>query len=435
MLACLITILLAAMALGVPIFISMSLSTITAMLAFGNYDIVIAMQRLFDGMDKFSLMSMPFYILAADIMIVGGLSKRILDFADVFIGGFHGSLALTTEASSMFFGALSGSSPATVSAIGTMMYPQLVKSGYGPKFSTGLITSAGSVAILIPPSITFIVYGAVTGVSIGALFMAGFGAGLVYGAGVLLYSYWYARKNNIPLSKSATWDEKWKATKDASWALGVPIIIMGGIMSGMFTPTEAAGVSVVYAAFVTSVVYKELTFKGLIKALLRSSVTISQLMILLGAAALFGWAFTVTYVPQMFMAHLVEVVNSPYVFLLILNIVFLILGMFIDGSAAITIMAPLFYRPALSMGIDPVHLGAVAVSNFAIGMFTPPFGLNLFVSKTISDLKMSGIYSAVLPFIIINIITLLLITYIPDISLLIPKLTGYVGSQSVLGTM
>jgi len=335
----------------------------------------------------------------------------------------------------MFFGALSGSSPATVSAIGSLMYPQLKKSGYGSKFSTGLITSAGSVAILIPPSITFIVYGATTGVSIGALFMAGIGAGLVYASGVLAYSYWYAVKNNVPKSESRSTAQKWKAAKEASWALGVPIIIMGGIMGGIFTPTEAAGVSVVYAYFVTAFIYKELTFEGLKTALVRSSTTISQLMILLGAAALFGWALTVTYIPQMLMAQLVEAVKSPYVFLFVLNIMFLILGMFIDGSAAITIMAPLFYRPALAMGIDPVHLGAIAVSNFAIGMFTPPFGLNLFVSKTISDLKMSGVYSAVLPFIIINIITLLLITYIPEISLFVPKLAGYVSSQSVLGTM
>jgi len=423
------------LALGVPVFVSMSFSTIVSMLAFGDYDIVIAVQRLFDGMDKFSLMSMPFYILAADIMIVGGLSRRILDFADALIGGFRGSLSLTTEVSSMFFGALSGSSPATVSAIGSLMYPQLKKSGYGSKFSTGLITSAGSVAILIPPSITFIVYGATTGVSIGALFMAGIGAGIVYASGVLAYSYWYAVKNNVPKSESRSTAQKWKAAKEASWALGVPIIIMGGIMGGIFTPTEAAGVSVVYAYFVTSFIYKELTFEGLKTALVRSSTTISQLMILLGAAALFGWALTVTYIPPMLMAQLVEAVKSPYVFLFVLNIMFLILGMFIDGSAAITIMAPLFYRPALAMGIDPVHLGAIAVSNFAIGMFTPPFGLNLFVSKTISDLKMSGVYSAVLPFIVINIITLLLITYIPEISLFVPKLAGYVGSQSVLGTM
>lgn len=435
MLISLMALLFFGLALGVPVFVSMSFSTIVSMLAFGDYDIVIAVQRLFDGMDKFSLMSMPFYILAADIMIVGGLSRRILDFADALIGGFRGSLSLTTEVSSMFFGALSGSSPATVSAIGSLMYPQLKKSGYGSKFSTGLITSAGSVAILIPPSITFIVYGATTGVSIGALFMAGIGAGIVYASGVLAYSYWYAVKNNVPKSESRSTAQKWKAAKEASWALGVPIIIMGGIMGGIFTPTEAAGVSVVYAYFVTSFIYKELTFEGLKTALVRSSTTISQLMILLGAAALFGWALTVTYIPQMLMAQLVEAVKSPYVFLFVLNIMFLILGMFIDGSAAITIMAPLFYRPALAMGIDPVHLGAIAVSNFAIGMFTPPFGLNLFVSKTISDLKMSGVYSAVLPFIVINIITLLLITYIPEISLFVPKLAGYVGSQSVLGTM
>lgn len=435
MLTSILVLLFGGLALGVPIYVSMSFASIISMLFFADYDIIIALQRIFDGIDKFSLMSMPFYILASDIMIVGGMSRRILNFADALIGGFRGSLALTTEASSMFFGALSGSSPATVSAIGSLMYPELVKGGYGKKFATGLITSSGSVAILIPPSITFIVYGATTGVSIGALFMAGIGTGLVYGAGVLLYSYWYAIKNNVPKSPSKTAAEKWQAAKDASWALGVPIIILGGILGGVFTPTEAAGVSVVYAYAVTTFIYKELTFKGLLEALIKSSVTISQLMILLGAAALFGWAITVTYIPQMVTARLVEIIQAPWMFLAVLNVMFLIMGMFIDGSAAITIMAPLFYRPALALGIDPIHLGAIAISNFAIGMFTPPFGLNLFVGKTVTNLGMSEIYKAVLPFIIINIATLLLITYIPDIALIVPKLAGYMSSQSVLGTM
>lgn len=432
MIVMIVVVLFTLLFVGIPVYIAMSLSAISSMMVFGDYDIVIALQRIFDGIDKFSLMSMPFYILASDIMIFGGMSKRILDFADCLIGGFRGSLALTTEASCMFFGALSGSSPATVSAIGSLMYPDLIKGGYGRGFATGLITSSGSVAILIPPSITFIVFGATTGVSVSALFMAGMGVGLFYGVVCLAYCYWYAIKNNVPKSPGRCSAEKWAAAKDASWALGVPVIILGGIAIGMFTPTEAAGVSVVYAFFVTAFIYKELTLERLMEALVKSSVTIAQLMILLGAAALFGWAITVTYVPQMLTAKLVEIAQSPYVFLAALNVMFLIAGMFIDGSAAITIMAPLFYRPALSLGIDPVHLGALTVVNFAIGMFTPPFGLNLFVGQTVTGVPMFEIYKSVMPFIILCIVALLLVTYIPAISLFLPKLTGYVGSQSVL---
>ncbi len=262
--------------------------------------------------------------------------------------------------------------------------------------------------------------------------MAGMGVGLFYGIVCLAYCYWYAIKTNVPKSPGRSAAEKWAAAKDASWALGVPVIILGGIALGMFTPTEAAGVSVVYAFFVTAFIYRELTLERLMEALVKSSVTIAQLMILLGAAALFGWAITVTYVPQMLTTKLVEIAQSPYVFLAALNIMFLIAGMFIDGSAAITIMAPLFYRPALSLGIDPVHLGALTVVNFAIGMFTPPFGLNLFVGKTVTGVPMFEIYKSVMPFIVICILALLLVTYIPAISLFLPKLTGYVGSQSVL---
>jgi C4-dicarboxylate transporter DctM subunit len=434
MITMIISVLFILLFLGIPVYISMSLAAISSMVVFGNYDMMIALQRVFDGIDKFSLMSMPFYILASDLMIFGGMSKRILNFADCLIGGFRGSMALTTEASCMFFGALSGSSPATVSAIGSLMYPDLLKGGYGNKFATGLVTASGSVAIIIPPSITFIVFGATTGVSVGALFMAGIGAGLLYGLLSLTYCYWYAIKHNIPKSPKKNSAEKWAATKEAAWALGVPVIILGGIAMGMFTPVEAAGVAVVYTFFVGVFIYKELTMERLREALVKSSVTIAQLMILLGAASLFGWALTVTYVPQMLTAKLVEVVQSPYVFLAILNIMFLIAGMFIDGSAAITIMAPLFYGPAISLGIDPVHLGAMAIVNFAIGMFTPPFGLNLFVGQTVTHMPMLEIYKAVLPFIAVCIVALLLITYIPEVSLFFPKLAGYVGSQSVLGT-
>jgi C4-dicarboxylate transporter DctM subunit len=274
--------------LSAPIYIALTASSLITMFIFGDYSLSAVMQRIFGGMDKFALMSLPFYVMAADIMTIGGMSRRIVDFVNVLMGNFRGSLAIVTQGACMFFGALSGSSPATVVAIGSMMYPRMTEDeGYSKNFSTGLITSSGAVALLIPPSITFIVYGATTGVSVAALFAGGLGAGLVFGGSIMLYSYYYAINNNIVVKEKPSTKELIKAAKDASWARGVPIIIVGGISAGVFTPTEAAGFSVVYALLVCMFIYKELTLKSLYSALISSSVTIGQLMILLGTAGLF----------------------------------------------------------------------------------------------------------------------------------------------------
>lgn len=411
--------------IGVPIYVALSLSSVISLFFFADFSLIVVMQRMFGGIDKFALMSLPFYILAAEIMMVGGMSRRILSWVDKLLGGFRGSHALVTQTSSMFFGALSGSSPATVAAIGNLMYPELLRNGYSPSFSSGLITSSGSVALLIPPSITFIIYGATTGVSIGALFVAGVGAGLLYGSSVLVYCWLYAKRHGIQAGKKHSAAVIWMETKEASWALGVPIIILGGIFSGVFTPTEAAGVSVIYALFISFFVYKELDLKKLYETLVESSTTIGQLMLLLAGASLFGWVLTVSFVPQMLTMKLVASIESKYVFLMIINVLFLIAGMFIDGGAAIMILAPLLFKPAMQMGIDPVHLGVVLVANICVGMFSPPFGLNLFVSKTISGLPILQVFRSVIPFLLVCLVSLLLITYAPQVSLFLPRLMGY----------
>ncbi len=425
MVALLMILLFILMGFGVPIYIALSFSSILAVFFCGDFPIGIIVQRIFAGIDKFALMSMPFYIFAAYIMTKGGMSRRLLDWVDSFLGGIRGSVALTTQSACMFFGALSGSSPATVSAIGTLMYPELLKNKYEKSFSVGLIASSGAVAILIPPSITLIVFGATTGVSVGALFIGGIGAGLVYGLGILAYSYYYARKHNIPKTGKFDFQNFLHLTKEAAWSLGVPVIILGGIFTGAFTPTEAAGVSVVYVIFITTVVYKELDLRKLYEVCVESSVTIAQVMILLGAASVFGWVLTISYIPQMVASTIAAYVHSKIVMLLILNVLFLIAGMFIDPSAAIMILVPVLFRPCLNFGIHPVHLGVMLVSNLCIGMFTPPFGLNLFVASPITGLSVSKIAPAVIPFFIVCLISLLFITYIPAVSLFLPSLCGY----------
>ncbi|MDL2271494.1 TRAP transporter large permease [Desulfovibrio sp. OttesenSCG-928-I05] len=408
--------------LAAPVVTALGFSAFMSLGTFTEANLMVTAQRLFGGIDKFSLMSVPFFILAANVMKNGGIARRILEWARVFVVHLAGGMAITTEVACMFFGAVSGSSPATVVAIGGLMYPALRKDGYSPGFSTGLITSSGSVALLIPPSISAIIYGAATGASVGALFMAGIGAGVLYGLFFVLYCYWYAKKNNIPREEKSSWPSRIKATKEAAWALGIPVIIMGGIYAGIFTPTEASGVSAIYAIFIAMFIYKELNFKDLIKTCIDSAETTAQVMMLLAAASLFGYLLTVGQVPQTLATALVNSDVSRLTFLMMVNVMLIVAGMFIDGSSAIVILAPLLYPLAVKLGVNPIHFGVIMVANAAIGMFTPPFGLNLFVAQPITGNKMSSIISGVMPFVFISIVALLVITYWPELSLFIPRM-------------
>ena len=413
---------LIALLLGsVPIFIALNLAVLLTLMIFTDMSPMIMIQKSFGGIDKFALMSMPFFIFAANAMDSGGLSERILKWTRSLIGSVRGGLALTTQLACMVFGALSGSSPATVIAMGKLMYPELVKQKYPKGFALGLITSSGSVALLIPPSITLIIYATATGTSVGELFMAGIGAGIVYGVGTICYILYYARKHNLPVDEKSSMKEIIKNTKDAVWSLAVPVIILGGIYSGIFTPTEAAGISAVYAIFVGMFVYKEINLKKLYDVCVQSAVTCAQVLILVAGAQAFGWFLTVARVPQMVTESIIENISSPIVFLMIINVILLIVGMFMEGIAAIIILAPLFYPIATQMGIDPVHLGIIMVANLCIGNFTPPFGLNLFVANGVTGVSVSKIIPTVLAFVLVSILALLAITYIPEISLMLPR--------------
>lgn len=407
---------------SVPIFIALSGSVAVSFAFFTDLDLVIVLQRMFAGVNKFSLMSIPLFVLAANLMGEGGISKRIINLANVFVGHIPGGLGMSVVVSCLFFGAISGSAPATVVAIGAIMYPALRDKKYPAGYSAGVITSAGSLGIIIPPSVTMIVYGVVTGASVGALFMAGFGAGMIYALLFMIYTVYVAIKNpQIERNEKSTWKQRGKALMDSIWGIGIIIIILGGIYGGQFTATEAAAVASVYALFVAMVIYREMDFKALLKCIYSAALTTVQVMILLAAASVFAWILTSEGVTTSLANAVLSISTKQWVILMMMNIILLFAGMFIDGASIVTILGPLFLPIAIASGIDIIHLGIVMTVNAAIGMFTPPFGLNLFVTSSITKLPILKVAKGAMPFIVISIIALLIITYFPEISLWLPR--------------
>ncbi|MCM3760942.1 TRAP transporter large permease [Alkalihalobacillus oceani] len=424
MILALFVLLLACLFIGVPIFISLAFPSMIAIMFFTDNSPSIIAQRLFGGLDQFGLMAMPLFIFAAQVMLDGGMARKLLDWSKALVSWMPGGTAFTTHFSSLFFGALSGSSPATVAAIGGIMYPELEKEKYDRGFSVGLISSSSSVAIIIPPSVTMILYGVATGVSIGSLFIAGIGAGILYTLVLGIYVWYRVKKDKQVVAEQVPFNPKQfiSVTIKAIWALGIPFIILGGIYMGIFSPTEAAGISVVYSIFVSMFIYKEMNVKQLYKSSVKAAVLTAQVMILTGAAAAFGWILSSAQLPQTLANLVLEMNTSPVMFLLLVNVVFLVAGMFMDGSGAIMILAPLVYPIGLALGIDPVHLGVIVVTNLAIGMFTPPLGLNLFVANGITGVPFSKMIPSTLPFLAASLIALALITYVEDVSMFLPRL-------------
>lgn len=404
---------------GISIYIALAAPAMLA-IWFKDIPFIVFGQQMFNSIDKFAMMAIPFFIVAANVMGKGGMSRRIVDLANAIAGKYYGGTAIAAVLACLFFGALSGSSPATVVAIGSLVYPALIEAGYGRMFSMGLVASSSSLAILIPPSITMIIYGSVTGASVGALFMGGIGPGLVMGLLIMAYAYWYARKNDIRVKKDVTWQEKRKVLLSSTWAMGVPVIIIGGIYGGVFTPTESATVSAIYAMLVGLFIYKELTWKSLLQVCRDSAVTTSQIMILISAAGVLSWVFTVGQLPQLLKEVMGSIETSKILILLIINLMLIIAGMFMDAAPFILLLAPLMLPFATGIGISPVHLGIIMTINGAIGMFSPPFGLNLFVGMNVFKAPFGPLARSVLPFIVLSIIAALLISFVPEISMWIP---------------
>jgi C4-dicarboxylate transporter DctM subunit len=408
--------------LNVPLFILMVATSVVILLVFTDTPVALIASQMFGSIDKFSLMAIPFFIFGAAVMGAGGLSKRLVAWVLSLVGWAPGGLAMTTIASCEVFGTVSGSSAATTAAIGSILYPSLLKSKYSERFSLGLVTSSGAIASVIPPSIGMIVYSAITGASTGAVFIGGILPGLLLGA---LFGCWvlvYAYRENIPRTGSFDIRIFLRETKSAGWALGMPLLILGGIYSGVFTPTEASAVSAVYAVFVSLLIYREITLKKLFQVAIESGLLTAKIMIIIASSGVFVWLLTVGGVPDALNNWIRGIGASQVMVLLMINIVFLIAGMFLEPNSTLVVLTPLFYPIAIKLGVDPVHLGIILVLNISIGMFTPPFGFNLFVSASIFNAPMRKIVSGLIPFIVMSLVALFLTTYIPQLSLWLPKL-------------
>ena len=378
-------------------------------------------QRVFAGLESFPLMAIPFFVFAANIMGRGGLSARLVHFIQCLVGHWPGGLGITVVMTCMLFGAITGSSASTIVAVGGILYPALLRAGYPERFALGVVTCSALIGMIIPPSNAMIVYGAVAGASIGALFMSGVGAGLVFSLVYMAYCYIWARVNDIPRSPRASLSEVAASARQVTWGLGMPVIILGGIYGGVFTPTEAAAVSVVYAAFVCVVIYRELDLKGLWDVCLESALASARIMIMVAAATLFSWLLTVTGITTAIVKPIAASEPSPAFVLFIANALFLVGGMFIDVFSNILILTPMLLPMVNAAGIGLVHFGIVTSVNVDIGNITPPFGLNLFVASGAFDRPYIAVVRAVLPWLGLALFSLSIVTYLPELSLWLPQ--------------
>jgi C4-dicarboxylate transporter DctM subunit len=405
--------------LGLPIFLVLLVTCLVAVAFLADVPTDAVQTYLFGGLDNFPLLAVPFFIFAGEIMAQGGIARRIVAWVVSLIGGIRGSVAVTTVAASELFGAMAHTAVGTVIAVGRMIYPSLRENGYNERFSVGLIASSGAIAVVIPPSIAMILYSVSAQQSAVALFTAGILPSLLIGFIDAAYVMGYAWVNRLPLTDRARWETIWATTKEASWSIGTIVVIFGGIYGGVFTPTEAAGVAVIYSLFVTMVVHREVDFRQLWTIIQSSVFLIAQILMIVTVAGLYSWLLTTSGMPQAIVAHVQSLHLSPWALLLSINVILLIMGSFLEPPAAILILTPLLLPLIQAVGMNPIHFGIVMTVNLSIGMYTPPFGLNLFASQAVFQTPLSNIYRGVLPFLLINFIGLMLITYIPAISLVL----------------
>lgn len=409
--------------LNIPIAIVLGMSSVIALAMASNIPLMVVAQRMFTASDSFPLMAIPFFMMAGALMEGGGISRRLINLANKLVGSITGGLALVGILTCMFFAAISGSGPATVAAIGSIMVPAMVDAGYDRGFAAAVMASAGAIGVIIPPSIPMVTYGVVGGVSIGSIFLGGFGAGILVGLVLMIVSYIISKKRGYHgQSEKFSISAVVKATIDAFWALLMPVIILGGIYGGIFTPTEAAAVAVVYALVVGFFVYRELNLKDLPKVFVNTAVSTSVVMFIISTAQVFGWILTSERIPDAIAQGFIGFSQNPYVILFLINVLLLIVGCFMETNAAIIILAPIFLPLMVKLGIDPIFFGIVMVVNLAIGMITPPLGVNLFVACGISNITIERISKSVLPLLAGMIVALFLITYIPDISMFLPRI-------------
>ncbi|VXC94246.1 C4-dicarboxylate TRAP transporter large permease protein DctM [Pseudomonas sp. 8Z] len=412
------------MFIGVPIAASLGLAGSITIMLFSPDSVRSLAIKLFETSEHYTLLAIPFFLLSGAFMTTGGVAKRLIDFANACVGHIRGGLAIGAVLACMLFAALSGSSPATVAAVGSIAIAGMVRSGYPQAFGAGIVCNAGTLGILIPPSIVMVVYAAATEQSVGKLFMAGVIPGVLLGVVLMVAIYVVARIKKLPALPRASFREWLRAAREAFWGLLLMVIILGGIYTGMFTPTEAAAVAAVYAGFVALFVYKDLTIRECPKVLLESGKLTIMLMFIIANAMLFAHVLTTEQIPQQITAWVVELGLQPWQFLLVVNVVLLVAGAFMEPSAIILILAPILFPIAMQLGIDPIHLGIIMVVNMEIGLITPPVGLNLFVTSAVTGMPLTAVIRAAMPWLMLLLSFLMIITYIPAVSMALPNWLG-----------
>lgn len=406
--------------LSIPIGISLGLATAITLAATSDIPLIMIAQNAFAALDSFPLLAIPFFMLAGSLMSYGGISKRLVTLAEALVGFIVGGLAMVTVMACMFFAAISGSGPATVSAIGSFMIPAMKEKAYDQDFAAALAATAGSIGVIIPPSIPFVIYGVVSGASVGEMFISGIVPGILIGLSLMITSYFIAKKKGYPKSESRP--RVWPAFKDAFWALLVPIIILGGIYGGIFTPTEAAVVASVYALLVGRFIYKELDFKSIYASFKDASLVNGATTFMIGLSMSFASYLAMEQVPMKIGSWLLGISSNPAVIMLCINILLLIIGCFVDNISSMIILTPILLPVVTKLGIDPIHFGLVMTVALAIGFVTPPYGANLFVASAVSGVNMVKISRAVVPLIIVMILCLMLFTYVPATSMALVRL-------------
>ena len=403
-------------ALTISVAVSIGLAALVG-IQVSNVNMLVAVKEMFSSINKFPLAAIPFFILAGNLMETGGISRRLVEFAKSLVGGVQGGLPMTCVLTCMIFAAVSGSSVATTFAIGAILIPALIKHGYPTPYAAALQATSAELGVIIPPSIPMILYSVAAEVSIGELFIAGFGPGLLIGGALMLFAYLYCRYKGWGKNDGDGRLPVGRATLQAGWALLMPVIILGGIYGGIFTPTEASAVAVFYALVVGLVIYREIRIADLYPILKKSVISSSVIMFIIANAGLFAYLITRAGVPDAIGLWLKEVLQSPMLFLLGVNAALFVIGMFIETSAAIIVLAPILAPVGAHFGVDPVHFGIIMVVNLALGMITPPFGVNLFAACTVAKISLDRIVTQLIPFVLVVLACLMVITYVPAISL------------------
>lgn len=403
--------------INVPVAVALGLASMIVLMVQDNVPLMVIVQKMFTSTDSFTLMAVPFFILAGKLMESGGISRRLISFSSTLVGSLHGGLAMVSIVTCMFFAAISGSAAATTAAVGSILIPAMVKRGYDKSFSTAIQAAGGTIGVMIPPSVPLILFGVIAGASIGDLFIAGIIPGVFVGISLILVAYFISRKRGYGKEQKSSFKEVAAAFRSAILAILMPVIILGGIYGGIFTPTEGSVVAVVYGLIVGLLIYREIKWKDLPEIFISSAITSSVILFIISCASIFGFLLTREQIPAQISDGMLGITSNAIMILIIINVILLIVGTFLETSAAIVIMAPILVPIASAAGMDLVHFGVIMVVNLAIGMITPPVGINLFVASNIAKIRLEHIVRAIMPFIIVLIIDVLILSFMPSISL------------------